>query len=225
MGSTVEGRDINLLTIGNQVESDLKIWVIARQHPGETMAEWFIEGLLARLLDPQDPTARALLDSATFYVVPNMNPDGSALGNLRTNAAGANLNREWLSPSEERSPEVFYVREKMRETGVDLFLDIHGDEGLPYIFVAGTEGVPGYGPRIAALESRFKAAFAAASPDFQDEHWVGNTFDCLAYTLEMPFKDNHNLPDDDFGWNGQRSLRLGEAVLSAILNVLPELRP
>ena len=41
----------------------------------------------------------------------------------------------------------------------------------------------------------------------------------------MPFKDNHNLPDDDFGWNGQRSLRLGEAVLSAILNVLPELRP
>ena len=128
LGSTVEGRDINLLTIGNQVESDLKIWVIARQHPGETMAEWFIEGLLARLLDPQDPTARALLDSATFYVVPNMNPDGSALGNLRTNAAGANLNREWLSPSEERSPEVFYVREKMRETGVDLFLDIHGDE-------------------------------------------------------------------------------------------------
>ena len=58
LGSTVEGRDINLLTIGNQVASDLKIWIIARQHPGETMAEWFIEGLLGRLLDPQDPTAR-----------------------------------------------------------------------------------------------------------------------------------------------------------------------
>ena len=81
LGSTVEGRDINLLTIGNQVESDVKIWVIARQHPGETMAEWFAEGLLGRLLDPQDPTARALLDCATFYLVPNMNPDGSALGN------------------------------------------------------------------------------------------------------------------------------------------------
>ena len=27
-------------------------------------------------------------------------------------------------------------------------------------------------------------------------------FGCLAYTLEMPFKDNANLPDDDFGWNG-----------------------
>ena len=241
LGSTVEGRDMNLLTIGNQVQSDLKVGVIARQHPGETMAEWFVEGLLARLLDPQDATARALLDQATFYIVPNMNPDGSALGNLRTNAAGANLNREWLAPTLEKSPEVYYVREKMRATGVDLFLDIHGDEAIPYVFVAGTEGVPAYNERIAALEAQFKAAFAAASPDFQDEHgyekdapgqanlsmataWVGENFGCLAYTLEMPFKDNHNLPDDDFGWNGQRSLRLGEAVLSAVLNVLPDLR-
>ncbi|MDO5640316.1 MAG: M14-type cytosolic carboxypeptidase [Neisseria sp.] len=241
LGSTIQGRDMNLLTIGNQVESDFKVWVIARQHPGETMAEWFVEGLLARLLDPQDPTARALLDQATFYIVPNMNPDGAALGNLRTNAAGANLNREWQSPTLERSPEVYCVREKMLETGVDLFLDIHGDEAIPYVFVAGSEGVPSYHERTAALETQFKAALQAASPDFQDEHgypkdapgqanlgmataWVGEQFGCLAYTLEMPFKDNLNIPDDDFGWNGQRSLRLGEATLSAVLNTLPALR-
>lgn len=240
LGSTVQGRDINLLTVGHQAESDLKIWVIARQHPGESMAEWFVEGLLSRLLDPQDPTARALLDQATFYIVPNMNPDGSVLGNLRTNAAGANLNREWLQPSAEHSPEVFYVREKMHETGVDVFLDIHGDETIPYVFAAGTEGVPNYSPRIAALENLFKTAFQAASPDFQDEHgyekdaagqadlrlatnYVGQTFGCLAYTLELPFKDNDNLPDDDFGWNGQRSLRLGESVLSPLLAVCAEL--
>ncbi len=241
LGSTVQARDVNLLTIGHEVESDLKIWVIARQHPGETMAEWFVEGLLTRLLDTQDPTSRALLDRATFYVVPNMNPDGAILGNLRTNAAGANLNREWLHPSLETSPEVFHVRNKMLETGVDLFLDIHGDEAIPYVFVAGTEGVPSYNERIAALETAFKQQLRVASPDFQDEHgydkdapgaanlamataWVGNQFNCLAYTLEMPFKDNDNLPDDDFGWNGQRSLRLGEASLSAIYGVLKDLR-
>ncbi|MDC7691253.1 M14 family metallopeptidase [Vogesella indigofera] len=241
LGSTVQARDVNLLTIGHEVESDLKIWVIARQHPGETMAEWFVEGLLTRLLDTQDPTSRALLDRATFYVVPNMNPDGAILGNLRTNAAGANLNREWLNPSLETSPEVFHVRNKMLETGVDLFLDIHGDEAIPYVFVAGTEGVPSYNERIAALEIAFKQQLRVASPDFQDEHgydrdapgaanlamataWVGKQFNCLAYTLEMPFKDNDNLPDDDFGWNGQRSLRLGEASLSAIYGVLKDLR-
>lgn len=240
LGSTVEGRDINLLTIGNQVDSDLKIWIIARQHPGETMAEWFIEGLLSRLLDSQDPSARTLLDKATFYIVPNMNPDGSVRGNLRTNAAGINLNREWQNPSIEHSPEVYFVREKMHETGVDIFLDIHGDEGLPYVFLAGCEGTPNYNDDIAHLETLFKDAFAAASPDFQDQYgypkdaagqadlriagnYVGNTFNCLSYTLEMPFKDNHNLPDDDFGWNGQRSLRLGESVLGAILAVCRKL--
>ena len=204
------------------------------------MAEWFMEGFLSRLLDHQDPTARALLDKATFYIVPNMNPDGAALGNLRTNAAGANLNREWENPTVERSPEVYYVRKKMHETGVDLFLDIHGDEAIPYIFVSGTEGTPNYNPRIAELEILFKNAFQAASPDLQDVHgyaidhfgdanmtlatnYVGNTFNCLAYTLEMPFKDNDNLPDDDFGWNGQRSLRLGESILSAVLAVVNEI--
>lgn len=241
LGSTAQGRDINLLTIGHQAASDLKIWIIARQHPGESMAEWFAEGLLSRLLDHQDPTARALLDCATFYIVPNMNPDGAALGNQRTNAAGADLNREWQNPSPERSPEVYAVRQKMHETGVDLFLDIHGEEALPYVFAAGCEGNPSYDARLAALETAFKTALHQASPDFQDEHgypktapgqanlaiaksYVGETFGCLSYTLEMPFKDNINLPDDDFGWNGQRSLRLGEAILSAILAVCPQLR-
>lgn len=241
LGSTVQGRDLDLLTIGHEVESDLKIWIIARQHPGETMAEWLVEGLINRLLDTQDPTSRALLDRATFYIVPNMNPDGSVLGNLRTNAAGANLNREWRNPSETNSPEVFHVRNKMLETGVDLFLDIHGDETIPFVFVAGTEGVPSYNERIAALENTFKQHLCVASPDFQDEFgypkaepgsspltwataWVGEQFKCLAYTLEMPFKDNDNLPDDDYGWNGQRSLRLGEAVLSAIYGTLTRLR-
>lgn len=241
LGSTIQGRDMNLLTIGHEVSSDYKIWVIARQHPGETMAEWFVEGLLRRLLDWQDPLSRALLDRATFYVVPNMNPDGAVAGNLRTNAAGANLNREWQTPSLTNSPEVLLVRDKMLETGVDLFLDIHGDEVLPYVFVAGCEGNPNYSPRLAGLEQLFKQAFMQASPDFQIEqgyaldapgqgnltmatNWVGQQFDCLAFTLEMPFKDNANLPDDDYGWNGQRSLRLGEAILHPIYQVLNQLR-
>jgi len=241
LGSTLQGRDINLLTIGNQAASDLKIWIIARQHPGETMAEWFVEGLLGRLLDDQDPTSRALLDCATFYIVPNMNPDGSFLGNLRTNAAGANLNREWLDPSLDRSPEVYYVREKMQETGVDLFLDIHGDESIPYVFLSGNEGIPSFNTRLEQLQQQFVRAFLAASPDFQNKYgyekdepgqadlsiataYVGETFNCLAYTLEMPFKDNHQWPDDDYGWNGQRSLRLGEAILSPIYAMVDLLR-
>jgi murein tripeptide amidase MpaA len=205
------------------------------------MAQWFVEGFLERLLDPDDPVSRVLLQRCVFYVLPHMNPDGAVRGNLRTNAAGANLNREWQAPSMEKSPEVFLVRQKMLELGVDLFLDAHGDEALPYNFVAGTEGNPGYTPRIAALEESFKSAWLATCPDFQTHHgygrsapgqanltlatnWVGQNFDCLAFTIEMPFKDNADLPDEAAGWSGERSRKLGASVLLPVLALLDPLR-
>jgi murein tripeptide amidase MpaA len=52
---------------------------------------------------------------------------------------------------------------------------------------------------------------------------VGHAFGCLALTLEMPFKDNADLPDEAVGWSGERSRRLGAASLEALLAVLPEL--
>jgi murein tripeptide amidase MpaA len=57
------------------------------------------------------------LSDVAMDQVPNMNPDGTWRGHLRTNAAGANLNREWDNPSLEKSPEVYYVRNYMDEVG------------------------------------------------------------------------------------------------------------
>ncbi|WP_322405747.1 M14-type cytosolic carboxypeptidase [Idiomarina sp. PL1-037] len=241
LGETIDGRELNLLVIGEPAEHKNTIWVTARQHPGESMAEWFMEGLITRLLDDEDGVARKLLDENVFYVVPNMNPDGSVRGHLRTNAVGTNLNREWAEPSLEKSPEVFYVLKRMQETGVDMFLDVHGDEALPYNFVAGCEGIPSYDERHKDLEETFKSAFLAATPEFQTQYGyeldepgkanmtvansaVGERFKCLSYTLEMPFKDNADLPDEDFGWSVARCQRLGEDVLTAILAVSPKLR-
>jgi murein tripeptide amidase MpaA len=237
LGSTIDGRDLNMLVIGEPSPEKKKVWVIARQHPGETMAEWFVEGMLDALLDPAHPFGRQLLKETVFYVVPNMNPDGSVRGNLRTNAAGANLNREWLKPSMERSPEVFLVLKKMHETGVDMCLDVHGDEGLPYVFVAGSESLPNFTAEQAAAQKAFSDAFMVASPDFQDVHGYGETpyseetltmgsphithaFGCLSLTLELPFKDNANDPDPQVGWDGARSARLGAAVLQPVLQAV-----
>lgn len=55
----------------------------------------------------------------------------------------------------------------MQRIGVDLFLGSHGDEAIPYVFVAGTEGVPSYNERIQGLENDFKQALLSASPDFK----------------------------------------------------------
>ncbi|NVK25473.1 MAG: carboxypeptidase family protein [Gammaproteobacteria bacterium] len=241
LGETLDGRDMSVLQIGQPAEGKKVIWITARQHPGESMAEWYVEGLLDRLFDHDDATSRLLMDKAVFYVVPNMNPDGSARGHLRTNAAGANLNREWMTPTMENSPEVLFVREKMFETGVDMFLDIHGDEAIPYNFVAGCEGIKSYDERHKQLEESFKAAYAAATPEFQDVHgypkdkpgeanptvaasWVGEQFKCLSYTVEMPFKDHNDAPDAFYGWNDVRSAKFGSDALTAILAVVDQLR-
>ena len=243
LGETVDGRDVSMLVIGDP-QSDktkLNIWVTARQHPGESMASWCVEGLIERLLDENDGLSRDLLNHAVFYIVPNMNPDGSVRGHLRTNAVGVNLNREWQTPSLETSPEVYHVLHKMRETGVDMYLDLHGDEALPYNFVAGSEGVPNYDERMAGLENTFKQSLLNATPEFQDVYGypknqpgeanltvasnaVAHQFNCMAYTLEMPFKDNADLPDAAFGWSVPRCAQLGEDLLIPIRAVVNKLK-
>lgn len=235
---TPDGHAHTLMTI-TECEDDtpVVVWITARQHPGEPMAQWWVEGFLDRLLDPADAVARALLARCVFYVVPNMCIDGAIRGHLRCNAHGANLNREWAEPSPERSPEVFYVREKMHATGIDIALDVHGDEALPYNFFAGAEGTPGWNDDKQRQFDHFKHTLAALSPDFQTDHgyeidpprssdlkkctdYLAETFDCLAVTLEMPFKDAANAPVPETGWDGVRSQQFGRVMLDALWAVV-----
>lgn len=237
LGKTIEGQDMDCLSIGT---GDQNLWVIARQHPGETMAEWWMEGFLGRLLDDDDPVARMLRSKARFHIVPNMNPDGSRAGNLRTNAAGANLNREWGKATIQNSPEVYYVEKAMEIDSPKFCLDVHGDEALPYNFIAGAEGIPGYSDKQAANQEAFLTAYKTSSPDFQTRigypiskpgtgnltmctNNIAHTYDCLAMTLEMPFKDNADLPDEDFGWSPERCINLGRAALDPMLAVIDQL--
>jgi len=140
----------------------------------------------------------------------------------------------------ERSPEVFLVLEQMRKTGMDFALDVHGDEALPYNFIAGTEGIPGHSERLQGLLDSFKTEYVAANADFQTTHGypvnppgkanlsicanaLAQAFDCLAMTLEMPFKDNADRPDSTYGWSPQRCQRLGGDSLDALAGVFEQL--
>ena len=237
IGQSIQGQAIDCLSVG---EGDKTVWVIARQHPGESMAEWWMEGFLARLLDENDEVSQQLRRDATFRIVPNMNPDGSRLGNLRTNAVGANLNREWGVCTEDRSPEVLCTIAAMDADKPVLCLDVHGDEALPYNFIAGAEGIPGYTEKQAADLAAFLEAYKSASPEFQTKHgyatskpgtgnltmctnFTAHRYDCLAMTLEMPFKDNADAPNAETGWSPDRSAELGAAVIDAMADVLEQL--
>jgi murein tripeptide amidase MpaA len=230
LGLTLDGRSIDCLTLGTGAR---QVWLYARQHPGETMAEWWMEGALELLTDPADPHGRALRQACTFHIVPNCNPDGSARGHLRTNAVGVNLNREWHEPSTERSPEVLAIRNAMDETGVDFAIDVHGDEAIPAVFLAGFEGIPGLTPEQLAGYQRYRAILDRRTPDFQvrrgypesrpgqgnlamSTNQVAERFGAVAMTLEMPFKDNADLPDPVHGWSAERSKLLARDCLAAL---------
>lgn len=252
LGKSLEGREIECVEVGT---GPLVCWIIHRQHPGEVMAEFYAQGLLTRLLGLDtngevDDTAMRILKLYKFYIVPCMCPDGAVRGHLRTNACGANLNREWApkgdydAPTKERSPEVLAVLAKMDETGVDMFMDIHGDEELPFNFINGADLIPKWGPRLQSLHGAFTAAYCRANPDMQKEvgypppqsaddvldymniatNQVSNRFNCLGVTLEMPFKDLYKNPDPQFGWNPAKSRKLGASVLPALEYIHPYLR-
>ncbi|POD78591.1 hypothetical protein BKM17_07355 [Pseudomonas syringae group genomosp. 3] len=240
-GKSIEGRDIQLLRKGDGSEGKRKIWFIAQQHPGEHMAEWFMEGVIERLQQKDDTVLQQLLASADLYLVPNMNPDGAFHGHLRTNAAGKDLNRAWQDSTEAQSPEVQFVRQQMEKYGVDMFLDVHGDEEIPQVFTAACEGNPGYTAHQRQLEERFRSRLSDVTVDFQTVYGyprsapgqanmnlaanaIGERYKCLALTLEMPFKDHDNAPDPLTGWSGKRSAQLAKDVLSVLAEMVEELR-
>jgi len=237
LGQTLDGQTLDCLTLGSGPK---QVWLYARQHPGESMAEWWMEGALEMLTDPANAIASELLGAATFHIVPNMNPDGSSRGHLRTNAVGVNLNREWHAPSLNRSPEVFHVMNRMDETGVDFAMDVHGDEAIPHVFIAGFEGIPNWADRQGELYHRFRNRLAERTVDFQTRHGYGiaspgkanlsmstnqlaNRFGCVAMTLEMPFKDNADHPDPARGWSPERSRILARECLATLSEMIGDI--
>jgi murein tripeptide amidase MpaA len=234
LGQTLDGQELDYFRLSG---GPLQVWLYARQHPGETMAEWWMEGAFDKLLDQADPVARRLREKATFHIIPNMNPDGSRRGHLRTNAVGVNLNREWHQPSLERSPEVFYTLEEMSRSGVDFAMDIHGDETIGANFLAGFEGIPSWKKEQQDLFDAYSEALVRTSPDFQTEKGyeipapgkanlsmstaqLAERFGAVSMTLEMPFKDNEQLPDPVHGWSPERCRLLARSCLDALHAVI-----
>jgi murein tripeptide amidase MpaA len=230
LGSSLDGQPIDCLELG---DGPRQVWLYARQHPGESMAEWWMEGALELLTDAADPHARQLREACTLHLVPNANPDGSMRGHLRTNSIGVNLNREWANPTPERSPEVLAIRNAMDASGVDFSMDIHGDEAIPAVFFAGFDGIPNWIERQGAGYERYRRLLQARTPDFQTRrgypisgpgkanltmstNQLAHRFGCVAMTLEMPFKDHLDHPDPVHGWSPERSKRLGRDCLAAL---------
>jgi murein tripeptide amidase MpaA len=232
IGRSLDGAALCASRVGG---GPLSLWVTARQHPGEVMAEWFAEGLLERLTNTRDAAARALRRLATVMVVSCANPDGAARGHHRVNAAGVDMNRSWLRSEEldDECPEVLALRDALEDTGVDYFLDVHGDERTAMAFAARSEGNPSYTDDLAEREARFVERLATLCEQFDREsgypldapgeadlstaqNYVGERFECPSLTLELPFKGAGD------GWTSGDARALGAAAVEALLAAVDE---
>lgn len=103
--------------------------IIARQHAGEVVCSYMVEGLIRFLIGPSRE-AVALRDQFIFHIVPMVNVDGVIYGNSRCTLAGKDPNRIWCDPNPIMHPVVYSLKEYLRKvqeiTTVELFLDFHG---------------------------------------------------------------------------------------------------
>ncbi|CAE7640557.1 AGBL1, partial [Symbiodinium pilosum] len=116
--------------------------ITARQHPGEVVGSWAVQGLLRFLLG-RTPAARRLREAYLFHVIPMVNVDGVVHGNSRCTLAGVDPNRVWHDPNPILHPVIFALKNHVRSLsqglqpaathhvgaaarGVEMFLDLHG---------------------------------------------------------------------------------------------------
>jgi len=128
LGKTKAGRDMRLITITDPSAPEAQKRVImftALQHDLETTGAMAVEGI-CRFLLSDDPRAARLRRAFIFHVVPMMDPDGIAAGNMYCPVG--NLNRQWgLGTTAETTNVERFVRElAARGRKLDLFMDFHG---------------------------------------------------------------------------------------------------
>ena len=145
IGKTVLGRDLHLVTVTDFAQPDAKkkvVWLQARQHAWEAGTSFVMEGAL-RFVTSEEPAARALREKLIFKFTPMMDPDGCALGKVRFNAHGWDVNRHWdqvdlRDPRWLRlMPEIWYVKKAIlaahAERPIDLMVNLHNTETAEYL--------------------------------------------------------------------------------------------
>lgn len=128
LGVSARGRQIPRLSIGSLSDPGNslrpRIWVVAREHSGETPSSYVLEGLVDALLEAK--AGERLLARYRLEIVPMINMDGAAEGRYYRTPDGTDLAQDWRS---FRSPEMRALHDAMRsdlEAGqVALLLNLH----------------------------------------------------------------------------------------------------
>ena len=120
LGKSKQGRDMPMLTIGNE-SSKKAMMIISRQHPPEVTGFLAMKSFIETISGDSEQAA-SFRDQIVTYVIPLMNPDGVDNGHWRHNFGGIDLNRDWQNFNQ---PET---------SNVKRFMDGKTNEGYEFVF-------------------------------------------------------------------------------------------
>lgn len=100
------------------------IWVIAREHPGETPSSYVAEGFILSLV--QSEVGHKLLDNYDFKIVPMVSPESVTSGTYYRNTKGIDLAQDWLYfKSREMQLLINAMEDDLKSNKVALLLNLH----------------------------------------------------------------------------------------------------
>jgi murein tripeptide amidase MpaA len=106
-------------------DSEPTIILLGRQHPPEVTGAIALQSFVDRIF-VNDTLAQVFRQHFNVLIYPNINPDGVALGNWRSNSKGKDLNRDWGPFSEKETQHVIKaIEDKTRNNSVWGMLDFH----------------------------------------------------------------------------------------------------
>jgi len=121
-GRSPDGRPLRAIVVTDffsPSQSKARVMICAGQHGDEPNPIVGLTSFLRDLVNRKD--ARKVLKDCVLIVVPIVNPDGAA-ANRRTNAAGADVNRDWMKLATE---EARFVDTLVSQWHPHVILDLH----------------------------------------------------------------------------------------------------
>ncbi|KAL4482478.1 hypothetical protein ABPG72_001454 [Tetrahymena utriculariae] len=220
---TISKNAVPLLTITNKEEkgktqnplNDSKqkkiAMLMARQHPGETVSSFLMQGVIDFLVS-DCVEANFLRNKYIFKIIPMVNPDGVLYGNFRCNLSGVDLNRQWSNPNKLLHPTVYSIKNliskyRQQDYEIDYFIDLHGHSKKlnSFVYACKVESDQYACCLFPMMLSRINSILHYPSCTFGLESYKENTARGIAWNSGVNKPNIFTIETSFFGYNDKKN--------------------